>query len=154
LVFLASLHRISAVIYGLTRYCILLSEHSTERSYYVLPIMAFFTILIDVYFTFTKGAQKSFSSSDDWSDAKALWISAVIAAFCSLVALIFGIPFLRRKLKQKKDSDAVDEANRAEKGTGGEMVVLQNPPSAAPAMEPIVLNTNTIHHEVIISTVF
>jgi solute carrier family 20 (sodium-dependent phosphate transporter) len=143
----------SALFYGLTRYFVLLSEHSTERSYYVLPIMVFFTILIDIYFTFTKGAKKSFSSSDDWSDAKALWISVVIAAGCSLFSLIFGIPFLRRKLRQKQESDAADRANNVEKGTGGDVVVLQNLPPAAPEIDPVTLKT-VEQHEVIKKKIF
>jgi sodium-dependent phosphate transporter len=113
----------SAIFYGLTRYFVLLSPNSTERSYYVLPIMVFFTVLIDIYFTFTKGAKKSFSSSDDWSDTKALWISVAVAAGCSLFALVFGIPFLRRKLRIKREGDLIANANKAEKGVG-EMVML------------------------------
>ena len=118
----------SAIFYGLTRYFVLLSPHSTERSYYVLPIMVFFTVLIDIYFTFTKGAKKSFTSNDDWSDAKALWISVVIAGGCSLFALIFGIPFLRRKLVQKLAQDKVDADNKAEKGVS-DVVQIQDLPA-------------------------
>jgi solute carrier family 20 (sodium-dependent phosphate transporter) len=101
---------VSATFYGITRYCVLLSKNSTERSYYVLPIMVFFTILIDIYFTFTKGAKKSFSAEDDWNDTKALWISVVIAAGCSLISLVFGIPYLRHKLVQKQAQDKAEQA--------------------------------------------
>jgi hypothetical protein len=102
--------------YSITRYCVLLSPNSTERSYNVLPIMVFFTILIDIYFTFTEGAKKSFSAEDDWSDAKALWISVVTAAGCSLFSLIFGIPFLIKKLVQKIANDQSELAKKIEQG--------------------------------------
>ena len=61
---------VSATIYGLSRYFVLRSKHSTQRAMYVLPILVFSTVMIDVYFVFTKGAKKSFSSDDDWSDEK------------------------------------------------------------------------------------
>ncbi len=60
----------SAVIYGLNVFFVLRSEHSTSRSVYVLPILVFSTVMIDIYFVFTKGAKKSFAPDDDWSDSK------------------------------------------------------------------------------------
>lgn len=62
----------SAVIYGLNMYFVLSSEHSTQRAVWVLPILIFSTVTIDIYFVFTKGAKKSFTSEDDWSDEKVL----------------------------------------------------------------------------------
>ena len=92
----------SAIIYGITRFFVLTAQNSTERSYYVLPIMTFFTIVIDIYFTFTKGAKKQFQqNADDWDDTKALWVSVVIAAGLSIMSGIFGIPWLKAKLRAK-----------------------------------------------------
>jgi sodium-dependent phosphate transporter len=61
---------VSAFIYGLSVFFVLKSKNSTARSYYVLPILVFCTVMIDVYFVLTKGAKKSFAPDDDWSDAK------------------------------------------------------------------------------------
>jgi len=73
--------------------------------------MVLFTVLIDVYFTFTKGAKKSFAPEDNWTDEKALWISCVIAFGCSLFSGIVGIPFLKRKLIKKRQDDLAMSQN-------------------------------------------
>lgn len=96
----------SALIYGLCNFLVLRSPHSLERSFYVLPVLVFSTVLINIYFVFTKGAKKSFSASDDWSDAKALWIAAVIGAGCSILSGIFGIPYLKYKVKMRLGNQA------------------------------------------------
>jgi sodium-dependent phosphate transporter len=44
----------AAVIYGINVLCVLKSKHSLHRSFYVLPILIFATIMIDIYFVFTK----------------------------------------------------------------------------------------------------
>ena len=119
----------SATFYGLTRYFVLLSEHSLTRSFQVLPIMIFFVVTIDLYFIFTKGAKKQLAADDDWSDAKALWISAVVGVGCALLALVIGVPFLKYQLKQKHDVDDSKLASSAEKGTAAD-VVLPMPTSA------------------------
>ena len=74
----------SATIYGLNVFFILKAENSTARSYYVLPILVFCTVMIDIYFVFTKGAKKSFSAEDDWSDAK-VWLCSLM---CECVCLL------------------------------------------------------------------
>jgi sodium-dependent phosphate transporter len=89
----------SAVIYGINVFCVLKSEHSLSRSFYVLPLLIFATIMIDIYFVFTKGAKKSLASEDDWSDAKAAWISAIIGLGCAVLGSIVGIPYLKYKLR-------------------------------------------------------
>ena len=96
----------AAIMYGATRYFVLTASNSTERSYYVLPIMVFCTILIDIYFTFTKGAKKQFQQdSNDWDDNKALWISACVAGGLAVLSGIFGIPWLRSKLRAKRAAE-------------------------------------------------
>jgi solute carrier family 20 (sodium-dependent phosphate transporter) len=128
----------SAVFYGLTRYLVLISEHSLSRSYQVLPIMIFFVITIDVYFIFTKGAKKQLSSEDDWSDAKALWISAVIGLGFAVLALVIGVPFLKYQLKKRKEQQALDLAQSAEKGVGGDLVQVKSEPPTIDATSPPV----------------
>jgi hypothetical protein len=122
---------VSATFYGLTRHFVLLSKNSTMLSYRILPIMIFFVITIDIYFIFTRGAKKQLASDDDWSNEKALWISAVIGAGCALISFLFGIPFLKSKLKNRKGQ----QANFAEKGPGGVLVPIQMANSAARAID-------------------
>ena len=42
-----------------------------------------------------QGAKKSLSGSD-WSDAKACWVSAAVAAGLALLAAAAGIPLLKK----------------------------------------------------------
>lgn len=89
----------SASIFLITRTFILRKENSYNKSFYLLPVFVFGTTWINIYFVFTKGAKKTFqqqnNSADDWSDAKAAWISAVVAAGLSITSY-FCIPLVRR----------------------------------------------------------
>jgi hypothetical protein len=51
--------------------------------------------------THTQGAKKSLSADDDWSDAKAAWISAIIGLGCAVLGSAVGIPFLKYKLRMR-----------------------------------------------------
>ncbi len=92
----------SAVIYGINVFAVLRSEHSLSRSFYVLPVLIFATVMIDIYFVFTKGAKKSFASDDDWTDEKAAWISAIIGVGCAILGTLLGLPYLKYKLRQRQ----------------------------------------------------
>ena len=92
--------------------------------------MIFFVVTIDLYFIFTKGAKKQLSADDDWSDAKALWISAVVGVGCALLSLVIGVPFLKYQLKQKHGVYDSKLASSAEQGTAADLV-LPMPTSAA-----------------------
>jgi len=92
----------SGSIYLITRTFILRSENSYNRSYYLLPIFVFGTTL-DQYIILhlLKGAKKtSFKNKvlvlvEDWSDSKAAWIAAVIAAGLSVASYTFT-PFVKK----------------------------------------------------------
>ena len=49
-----------------------------------------------------QGAKKSLSSSD-WSDAKAAWISAVVAGGLAALAACIGIPLLKKWVSKSFD---------------------------------------------------
>jgi hypothetical protein len=106
--------------------------------------MIFFVVMIDLYFIFTRGAKKQLAAEDDWSDEKALWISAVVGAGCAVISFFVGIPFLRNKLKQKHEADSLKLANSAEKGTAADMVQLPMPTSAI----DLATTNNGLHVEV------
>lgn len=88
----------SAIIFTGTRTLILRRPNSYTRVWFLLPVLVYLTSWINVYFVFTKGVRKTLKGTeDDWSDRKAGWIAACIAAGCSLVSL-GAIPFLKRKI--------------------------------------------------------
>lgn len=41
------------------------------------------------------GAKKSLSAEDDWSDEKAAWIAACVAAGCGLITGVVVLPILK-----------------------------------------------------------
>ena len=72
----------------------------------MLPVLALFTVFVDIHFVLTKSAKKSFSPDDNWTDDKSAWVSIVIAIECSLASAAFGIPYFRSKLRSKQVADA------------------------------------------------
>jgi sodium-dependent phosphate transporter len=50
-----------------------------------------------MYFVFTKGAKKALSSNDNWTDAKAAWIAAVIAAGMGVLVAGIMLPLLHHR---------------------------------------------------------
>ena len=83
----------SSTLFFIIRSTVLRYENSYQRSFYVLPLLVFFTFWINIYFVFTKGAKKTFAeqnngAGDDWSDSKAAWIAAVIAGGLSIISVL------------------------------------------------------------------
>lgn len=84
----------SALIYGLNRYFVLQSKDSAQRSCWVLPILIFVTVMINIYFVFTKGAKKTFAATaDDWTDDKVPCICAMKMS-CSCVQKYVLVSFV------------------------------------------------------------
>ena len=52
----------AACLFLVIRTVVLRSEHSFERSFWLLPVFVFLTMFICIYFVFTKGAAKTFNS--------------------------------------------------------------------------------------------
>lgn len=106
----------SGSIYLITRTFILRTENSYNRAYYLLPIFVFGTTWINIYFVFTKGAKKTFQeqgtgTGDDWSDSKAAWIAAVIAAGLS-AASYMSIPLVRKWVVMWADKEQLQRSER------------------------------------------
>ena len=106
----------SGSIYLITRTFILRTENSYNRAYYLLPIFVFGTTWINIYFVFTKGAKKTFQeqgtgTGDDWSDSKAAWIAAVIAAGLS-AASYMSIPLVRKWVVRWADKEQLQRTER------------------------------------------
>jgi ABC-type Fe3+ transport system permease subunit len=53
---------------------------------------------------FTKGAKKTITGDDDsWTDAKAAWVSAIIAAGMFLLTIVVVLPILYKRAKARFD---------------------------------------------------
>lgn len=101
----------AALIMYLCRTFVLRRQNPARLAMMVLPLAVFITTWINIYFVFTKGAKKLLtSSSDDWSDSKALWIAAVCAAGLSLLTATVAVPILWKRL----DKQFSEEANAAD----------------------------------------
>ena len=56
-----------------------------------------------MYFVFTKGAKKALSSDHSWNDAKAAWVSAIIAAGTAVLVAVVALPLLRWRASKAYD---------------------------------------------------
>lgn len=86
--------------------------------------------------TFTKaaqGAKKTLSSDDDWTDAKAAWVSAIIAAGFTLLTIILGLPLLRRWAGARFDADGKPVAPAAAEDYGAAQTMEQRQQGDGPA---------------------
>jgi len=106
----------SGSIYLITRTFILRTENSYNKAYYLLPVFVFGTTWINIYFVFTKGAKKTFQeqgtgTGDDWSDSKAAWIAAVIAAGLSVTSYM-SIPLVRKWVVHWADKEQLQRSER------------------------------------------
>jgi len=112
----------SMIIFTTIRALVLRHQNAQERSLWVLPPLVFFTVFINIYFIFTKGAKKLMQKQGDWNDSKAAWISVVVAASCALVVTAF-IPMIRKaahKKVERRNSKAMKKSVSAASSLGGE----------------------------------
>ena len=56
-----------------------------------------------MYFVFTKGAKKVLSSKSSWNDAKAAWVSALIAGGTAVLVAVVALPLLRWRASKAYD---------------------------------------------------
>lgn len=101
----------SFTIFVTIRTLVLRSDQPVKRSYFVLPIMIFLTIWINVYFVFTKGA-KAQLSSEKWDQDKNAWVAACVAAGCSLISLLF-IPYIMSRVEERIDRLKREEEDKS-----------------------------------------
>jgi ABC-type Fe3+ transport system permease subunit len=53
---------------------------------------------------FTKGAKKTITGENgDWTDAKAAWVSAIIAAGTAVLTIVIVLPILHKRAKARFD---------------------------------------------------
>ncbi|KAH7290905.1 hypothetical protein KP509_30G068900 [Ceratopteris richardii] len=105
----------SALFFFVLRTLVLRSKHAFRLSFWVLPPIVFIVTMLNMYFVFTKGVKKYLTQEgDEWSDGKATWVAAVIAAGAFLLAAAIVVPWLKLRVDQRIQSDkqAVEMENR------------------------------------------
>mmetsp|Transcript_10674 Transcript_10674/g.25327 ORF Transcript_10674/g.25327 Transcript_10674/m.25327 type:complete len:493 (-) Transcript_10674:553-2031(-) len=97
---------LSTALFGSVRYLVLRAENSYDRSWYVLPLLVFVTVLVNVFFIIFKGASGRLSLSL----ATSVWVSFLVGAVATLVVGAVIIPLLKRKVRHNlPDSTAGGE---------------------------------------------
>ncbi|BBN09031.1 solute carrier family 20 (sodium-dependent phosphate transporter) [Marchantia polymorpha subsp. ruderalis] len=95
----------AALIFFVVRSLVLRQKNAYSLAFWTLPPFVLITTFINLYFVFTKGAKKALSSNDEWTDAKAAWVSACIAAGITLLTIFVALPLLRKMANRQFDSD-------------------------------------------------
>lgn len=65
-----------------------------------------------MYFVFTKGAKKALSSDSSWNDAKAAWVSALIAGGTAVLVAVVALPLLRWRASKAYDECVCASCNQ------------------------------------------
>lgn len=97
---------VSSIIFFVNRLLILRRQNSTKIAFWVLPILVFLTLFINLQFVLFKGASKELA----WSSSHAAWVAACAAAGACVLSIIIGIPLMRRRFaKDLADEKAAEE---------------------------------------------
>lgn len=98
---------VSSIIFFVNRLLILRRQNSTKIAFWVLPILVFVTLFINLQFVLFKGASKELA----WSSSHAAWVAACAAAGACVLSIIIGIPLMRRRFaKDLAAEKAAEEA--------------------------------------------
>ncbi|KAG6558095.1 hypothetical protein Mapa_000276 [Marchantia paleacea] len=95
----------AAIIFFVVRTLVLRRQNAYALSFWTLPPFVLVTTFINMYFIFTKGAKKALSNDDSWTDAKAAWISAIVAAGVTLLCIFVALPLLKKMAARQFDSE-------------------------------------------------
>jgi sodium-dependent phosphate transporter len=114
---------LAALIFFSIRMFILRRKNAYNLSFWILPFFVLFTVFVNMYFVFTKGAKKLLTSDDDsWTDGKAAWIAAVCAAGVFIFTAAVLMPLLKWWTNKKYDTEGkeiIAAIQDTEKGDGG-----------------------------------
>jgi sodium-dependent phosphate transporter len=103
---------VTLVIFLLVRTLVLRRQNSTKIAYWVLPILVFVTIFINLFFILTKGAKNLVSIPE----ATGAWIAAVAGAGAAVLASLVLFPMITKMLKKADErSVTVKDAEGNEK---------------------------------------
>nr|WNH14453.1 phosphate transporter B 1;1 [Pteris cretica] len=116
----------AALFFYILRTLVLRRKNAFQLSFWVLPPVVFAVAMVNMYFVFTKGAKKYLTEEGkDWSDNKATWVSAVIAACLFLLTAVVAVPWLKHVVNKR----IVGEKEAAE------MVTMEHAEGGAQAPE-------------------
>lgn len=105
---------VGAIIFIIVRTLVLRRKDSTSVSYWALPVFVLVTIWVNVFFIITKGAKNI--SSMSWQQGA--WVSAIVAGICGALALVIGVPMLRRTT-QRSMAAAAERVENGGKSADG-----------------------------------
>lgn len=111
----------SSIIFFINRLCILRRKNSTKLAFWVLPVLAFVTIFINLQFVLYKGAQRELN----WSSSHAAWVAASVASGCAFLAAVVGIPLMMRRHRQDLEAEKL----AAEQAEAGKVPEDEKPPA-------------------------
>ncbi|BBN07402.1 solute carrier family 20 (sodium-dependent phosphate transporter) [Marchantia polymorpha subsp. ruderalis] len=96
----------SGLLFLALRTMVLRRKNAHRVAFWTLPPVVFFTVFVNMYFIFTKGAKKQMDKDGiHWSYSKTAWISAVIGAGAAVISAVTVVPFLYKKMNALFDSD-------------------------------------------------
>jgi sodium-dependent phosphate transporter len=103
---------VSALLFSACRTLVLRRRNSFRASFFVLPPLVMLTVWINVFFVLTKGATKTLkTTASNWTDHKAAWVSAIVAACCTVLAAAVVAPLLWARINAlEKRADAARSA--------------------------------------------
>ncbi|WIA16180.1 hypothetical protein OEZ85_012894 [Tetradesmus obliquus] len=102
---------VAAAVFGVTRWLVLRRERAAKLAFWVLPPAVLITVMINVFFVFTRGALRSLG--DEWSVDKAAWVSALIAAGTAGFTAVVILPLIKWRMA-KQDAEVAEKAKDAE----------------------------------------
>ena len=102
---------ITLVLFLIIRTAVLRRANSTKIAYWVLPILVFVTIFVNLFFILTKGAKNLVSIPYE----KGAWISAVAGAGAAVLSCLALFPIINRMVKDV-DSATVGASGKDKDG--------------------------------------
>lgn len=105
---------ITLVIFIIIRTVVLRRANSTKIAFWVLPVLVFVTIWVNLFFILTKGARNLVSIPE----AKGAWIAAAAAAGCAVLSCFALFPLMKKFVanydgKQKQAANGADPVSAA-----------------------------------------
>jgi hypothetical protein len=97
---------ITLVLFLVIRTFVLRRKNSTSISYWVLPVLVFVTIFINIFFIITKGAKNLVSIPVE----KGAWIAAIAGAAAAVVSSLILFPIIRKRVKSLDEAPTSKDA--------------------------------------------
>ncbi|GLC40487.1 hypothetical protein PLESTM_001079900 [Pleodorina starrii] len=105
----------TALMFFIVRTAILRRERSLELTFWALPVIVMFTVFINVYLVIYKGADTRIY----WSSSKSAWVSACVAAGCTLLTVLVGMPLVRQYVNRDVEARRRQQHSEVESYTRG-----------------------------------